>query len=98
MHERRDAQRYHRRVMQWPEPAAAASPGTPPDPRGAAPVTVAADLAEAADRRFETVCDELGILPSRRVESVAARVLPFGTEQLAVVEVRTIGDGERLVD
>ena len=40
-----------------------------------------------ADERFEAVCDELGILLARHVEPVSARVLPFGSEQLAMVQV-----------
>lgn len=51
-------------------------------------------MADAADDRFEEVCRELGILLARRVEPVSARVLPFGREQLAMVQLRDGSESE----
>jgi cell division septum initiation protein DivIVA len=84
--------------MQWPgEPAR--DDGTAPPlrlgPTGY--VEVAPDLASQADDRFQAVCDELGILLARRVEPVSARVLPFGTEQVAIVQLRDGADGTELL-
>jgi hypothetical protein len=84
----RGHRRYHRGGMQWPEGAR--------DPRLVTPqlsigptgrVEPTADASAAADDRFEAICAELGILLARRVEPVSARVLPFGREQLAMVQV-----------
>jgi hypothetical protein len=44
-------------------------------------------VAAAADARLESVCAELGILLARHVEPVSVRVLPFGDEQLAMVQL-----------
>jgi regulator of protease activity HflC (stomatin/prohibitin superfamily) len=84
----RGHRRYHRAGMQWPEGARDHSVGTPQlsiGPTGRVEPTV--DAAAAADDRFEAICAELGILLARRVEPVSARVLPFGREQLAMVQV-----------
>jgi vacuolar-type H+-ATPase subunit H len=48
---------------------------------------VAPGAAAAADARLESVCAELGILLARHVEPVSVRVLPFGDEQLAMVQL-----------
>jgi hypothetical protein len=80
--------RYHRRGMQWPE--GARDPGVPTPQLWIGPtgrVEPTDDAATAADDRFEAICTELGILLARRVEPVSARVLPFGREQLAMVQV-----------
>ena len=70
------------------------APGTDvrrrPEPRRSDPsglVELAPDVAAQADDRFEAVCAELGILLARHVEPVSARVLPFGSEQLAMVQL-----------
>ena len=81
--------------MKWPErPEGPPHGGTPHlwlDPSGR--LEVSPDFAAQADDRFEAVCAELGILLARRVEPVSARVLPFGTEQLAMVELRDESTG-----
>lgn len=74
--------------MQWPGGARDDASRTPQLRLSAGGHLELADAADAADDRFETVCDELGILLARRVEPVSARVLPFGREQLAMVQVR----------
>ena len=74
--------------MQRPVPAPESGPVAHPlqlGPEGL--VEVAPDFAAQADERFESVCDELGILLARRVEPVSARVLPFGSEQVAMVQL-----------
>jgi vacuolar-type H+-ATPase subunit H len=48
---------------------------------------VAQGAAADADARLESVCAELGILLARHVEPVSVRVLPFGDEQLAMVQL-----------
>jgi cell division septum initiation protein DivIVA len=74
--------------MELPEQAPESGDSAPPLRLGAAGrVEVAPDFATQADERFEAVCDELGILLARHVEPVSARVLPFGSEQLAMVQV-----------
>jgi hypothetical protein len=74
--------------MELPEQAPDSGGSAPPLRLGpAGRVEVAPDFAAQADERFGAVCDELGILLARRVEPVSARVLPFGTEQLAMVQV-----------
>ena len=54
------------------------------------------DYVTQADDRFEAVCEELGILLARRVEPVSARVLPFGTEQLAMVQLKDPSAGSEV--
>jgi hypothetical protein len=74
--------------MQWPEQVPGDAAAAPPLRLGdAGRLEVARGFAAEADDRFEAVCAELGILLARRVEPVSARVLPFGTEQLAMVQV-----------
>lgn len=74
--------------MELPATAPDSGEPTPPLRLGiAGRLEVAPDFAAQADERFEAVCDELGILLARRVEPVSARVLPFGSEQLAMVQV-----------
>jgi len=72
--------------MELPVPAP--DPGSPAPLQQAPfdPDVVATGFAGKADDRFEAVCGELGILLARRVEPVSARVLPFGSEQVAMVE------------
>ena len=81
--------------MTQPEPPQGAPHGGSPhlwlDPSGR--LEVSPDFSAQADDRFEAVCAELGILLARRVEPVSARVLPFGTEQLAMVELRDESTG-----
>jgi hypothetical protein len=76
--------------MEWPGSAPDADVVDPPQlrigPTGR--LEASHDLADSADDRFEAVCAELGILLARRVEPVSARVLPFGREQLAMVQLR----------
>ncbi|HEV3213796.1 MAG TPA: hypothetical protein VGZ03_10415, partial [Acidimicrobiales bacterium] len=73
--------------MEWPVPAPVEGHGEPAQGLDHDdPVVVTPDFAAQADERFEAVCGELGILPARRVEPVAARVLPFGHEQVAMVQ------------
>jgi hypothetical protein len=61
-------------------------------------VEFAPGAASAADARLESVCAELGILLARHVEPVSVRVLPFGDEQLAMVQVLdSSGDGPQLL-
>jgi vacuolar-type H+-ATPase subunit H len=75
--------------MAWPQ-------GARDEPRAAASsvrlgplghLEVAPGVAAAADARLESVCSDLGILLARHVEPVSVRVLPFGDEQLAMVQV-----------
>jgi hypothetical protein len=88
MHGPRGHEHYHRSAMELAEQAPASGGSTPPLRLGAAGrVEVAPDFATEADERFEGVCHELGILLARHVEPVSARVLPFGSEQLAMVQV-----------
>jgi vacuolar-type H+-ATPase subunit H len=58
---------------------------------------VAPRAAVDANARLESVCAELGILLARHVEPVSVRVLPFGDEQLAMVQLLDAeADGARL--
>jgi vacuolar-type H+-ATPase subunit H len=58
---------------------------------------VAPRAAADANARLESVCAELGILLARHVEPVSVRVLPFGDEQLAMVQLLDAeADGARL--
>jgi hypothetical protein len=79
--------------MQSPFEAGGRDPAAPPlrlGPHGQ--LEVSPDLATQADDRFQAVCEELGILLARRVEPVSARLLPFGTEQVAIVQLRDGAD------
>jgi hypothetical protein len=84
--------------MELPEEAPEMGGASPPLRLGTAGrLEVAPDFAAQADERFDSVCDELGILLARNVEPVSARVLPFGSEQLAMVQVLdTSRDGPQL--
>ncbi|HEY8080777.1 MAG TPA: hypothetical protein VIE15_01725 [Acidimicrobiales bacterium] len=76
--------------MKWPDRERDAPHGESPhlwvDATGR--LGVSPDYVAQADNRFEAICEELGILLARHVEPVSARVLPFGTEQLAMVQLR----------
>ncbi len=92
-------QKYARERMQWPEgapePTSDDAPSLVLGPSGI--VELSPEVAAQADDRFEAVCAELGILLARHVEPVSARVLPFGSEQLAMVQLLdTSTDGARL--
>lgn len=86
MREQHRCQHYHRDGMESPEQVPG-SGGSAPSLRlgGAGHLDVSPDFAARADERFAAVCGELGIPLARRVEPVAARVLPFGSEQVAMV-------------